>query len=42
MKPINKVKLRPLERDDLWFIHKLDNNESIMCYWFEEAYEAAA
>lgn len=34
------VKLRPLERDDLHFVHKLDNNSHIMRYWFEEPYEA--
>jgi diamine N-acetyltransferase len=40
MTTINQVRLRPLERDDLRFVHKLDNNESVMRYWFEEAYEA--
>lgn len=34
------VKLRPLERDDLPFVHQLDNNASVMRYWFEEPYEA--
>jgi diamine N-acetyltransferase len=34
------VKLRPLEREDLRFVHELDNNESVMHYWFEEPYEA--
>lgn len=34
------VKLRPLEREDLRFVHQLDNNASIMRYWFEEPYEA--
>jgi diamine N-acetyltransferase len=34
------VKLRPLEREDLRFVHKLDNNSHIMRYWFEEPYEA--
>ncbi len=34
------VKLRPLERDDLTFIHQLDNNASVMRYWFEEPYES--
>lgn len=33
-------KLRPLEREDLAFIHQLDNNANIMRYWFEEPYEA--
>ncbi|MFP1918562.1 spermidine N1-acetyltransferase [Lonsdalea quercina] len=34
------VRLRPLERDDLPFVHQLDNNASVMRYWFEEPYEA--
>ena len=34
------VRLRPLEREDLRFVHELDNNESVMHYWFEEPYEA--
>lgn len=32
------VKLRPLEREDLRFVHQLDNNASVMRYWFEEPY----
>ena len=36
------VKLRPLEREDLLFVHQLNNNDSIMRYWFEEAYESFA
>ncbi|MCG8707039.1 spermidine N1-acetyltransferase [Brenneria sp. 4F2] len=36
----NVVRLRPLERDDLTFVHQLDNNASVMRYWFEEPYEA--
>ncbi|RLM27833.1 spermidine acetyltransferase [Brenneria alni] len=36
----NTVRLRPLERDDLTFVHQLDNNASVMRYWFEEPYEA--
>ncbi|WP_437890999.1 spermidine N1-acetyltransferase [Phytobacter sp. V91] len=35
-----QVKLRPLEREDLRFVHQLDNNASVMRYWFEEPYEA--
>lgn len=35
-----KLKIRPLEREDLRFVHELDNNESVMHYWFEEPYEA--
>ncbi|GKW44288.1 spermidine N1-acetyltransferase [Pectobacterium parvum] len=38
----NFVRLRPLERDDLTFVHQLDNNASVMRYWFEEPYEAFA
>ena len=34
------VKLRPLEREDLRFVHQLDNNASVMRYWFEEPDEA--
>ncbi|ECI2704720.1 spermidine acetyltransferase, partial [Salmonella enterica] len=34
------VRLRPLEREDLRFVHQLDNNASVMRYWFEEPYEA--
>ena len=37
-----RVKLRPLEREDLLFVHQLNNNDSIMRYWFEEAYESFA
>lgn len=36
----NAVRLRPLEREDLNFVHQLDNNASVMRYWFEEPYEA--
>ncbi|CAM5792497.1 spermidine N1-acetyltransferase [Castellaniella caeni] len=32
------IKLRPLEREDLRFVHQLDNNASVMRYWFEEPY----
>ncbi|WP_108651501.1 spermidine N1-acetyltransferase [Dongshaea marina] len=35
-----EIRLRPLEREDLYYVHKLDNNASIMRYWFEEPYEA--
>ncbi|MBY6188420.1 spermidine N1-acetyltransferase [Marinobacter hydrocarbonoclasticus] len=34
------VRLRPLERDDLRFVHHLNNDRQIMAYWFEEPYEA--
>lgn len=36
------IKLRPLEREDLMFVHQLNNNDSVMRYWFEEAYESYA
>ncbi|KPQ24334.1 MAG: acetyltransferase [Halomonas sp. HL-48] len=32
--------LRALERNDLRFVHELNNNQSIMSYWFEEPYES--
>lgn len=31
--------LRPLEREDLRFVHLLDNNATVMRYWFEEPFE---
>ena len=34
-----KVVLRPLEREDLHFVHQMDNNANVMRYWFEEPYE---
>jgi len=34
------IKLRALERTDLRFIHQLNNNHTIMGYWFEEPYES--
>lgn len=36
----NEIKLRALERTDLRFIHQLNNNRTIMAYWFEEPYES--
>lgn len=36
------LKLRPLEREDLKFVHRLNNDAKIMSYWFEEPYEAFA
>ncbi len=36
----DQLRLRPLEREDLRFVHELDNNETVMHYWFEEPYEA--
>lgn len=38
MPALLKIRLRPLERDDLRFVHQLDNNASTMRYWFEEPY----
>ncbi|MBC1622712.1 spermidine N1-acetyltransferase [Listeria welshimeri] len=34
------LKLRPLEREYLKFVHRLNNDAKIMSYWFEEPYEA--
>lgn len=34
------MKIRPLERNDLPFIHQLDNHKSTMALWFEEPYES--
>ena len=34
------IKLRPLEKEDLRFVHILNNTATIMRYWFEEPYEA--
>lgn len=34
------IRIRALERDDLRFIHRLNNNRSVMSYWFEEPYES--
>lgn len=38
--PVQGVTLRPLERADLHFVHVLNNNRSVMSYWFEEPYES--
>ena len=35
-----KIRLCALEKEDLKFIHNLNNNFSIMAYWFEEPYES--
>jgi diamine N-acetyltransferase len=40
--PMDDIKLRPLEREDLMFVHQLNNIDSVMRYWFEEAYESFA
>ncbi|WIY53447.1 spermidine N1-acetyltransferase [Devosia sp. YIM 151766] len=42
MSASNVVRLRPLEREDLHFVHQLDNNASVMRYWFEEPFETFA
>ncbi len=34
------VTLRALEKSDLQFVHKLNNNRRVMNYWFEEPYES--
>lgn len=33
------LRLRALEREDLRFVHSLDNDASVMRYWFEEPFE---
>ena len=40
MSVMSDIKIRPLERGDLHFVHKINNNDVIMRYWFEEPYEA--
>lgn len=35
-----RAHLRALERDDLRFVHGLNNNRRVMRYWFEEPYES--
>jgi diamine N-acetyltransferase len=42
MSNTDHIKLRPLEREDLPFVHHLNNNASVMRYWFEEPYETFA
>jgi diamine N-acetyltransferase len=34
------MRIRALEEQDLEFIHRLNNDEAIMSYWFEEAYQS--
>ncbi|CAH0535527.1 Spermidine N(1)-acetyltransferase [Vibrio stylophorae] len=36
----HQLTLRALERSDLRFIHQMNNNRSVMAYWFEEPYES--
>lgn len=40
MDSFDEIRLRALERNDLHFVHTLNNNQGIMPYWFEEPYEA--
>ncbi len=35
-----EIELRVLEKDDLEFIHQLNNNPDIMSFWFEEPYQS--
>jgi diamine N-acetyltransferase len=42
MNKTESIKLRPLEREDLRFVHHLNNNANVMRYWFEEPYETFA
>lgn len=37
--PASAIRLRPLERGDLYFVHRLDNNANVMHYWFAEPVE---
>lgn len=34
------IKLHALEKEDLSFVHELNNNRRVMNYWFEEPYES--
>jgi len=34
------IQLRPLEKDDLTFLHQLNNDPDIMTFWFEEPYRS--
>jgi diamine N-acetyltransferase len=34
------IRLRALEKDDLRFVHDMNNNRRVMSYWFEEPYES--
>ncbi len=38
MPSAHSVKLRPLEREDLRYVHQLDNNASVMRYWSERRF----
>ncbi len=34
------MKIRPLEKEDLLELHRLNNMKNVMAYWFEEPYES--
>jgi len=36
----DKLSLRALEKEDLNFIHSLNNNPDVMSFWFEEPYQS--
>ena len=36
----DRICLFPLAKEDLKFVHQLNNNFAIMSYWFEEPYES--
>lgn len=40
MEDDDAIRLRPLERTDLMFVHSLDNNANIMRFWFEEPFSS--
>ncbi|EFV14827.1 spermidine N1-acetyltransferase [Segniliparus rugosus] len=42
MDPAPEVLLRPLERPDLPFVHRVANDSRAMSYWFEEPFESLA
>jgi len=37
---LDNLNLRPLEREVLKYVYKLNNDSKIMSYWFEEPYES--
>lgn len=36
----DKIRLRPLEKEDLRLVHRWENDLNIMSYWFEEPFES--
>ena len=40
IKGVLRMKIRALEETDLQFVHHLNNEYTIMSYWFEEPYES--